>query len=103
MLEDPWSNLVKKDDLNESIASDENNQSLSDSLRPQLGDSMINPASDVPENLDGTNDLSKYSYTSDQGLDENDKPVDILNSQKVILKMQFLSIKPSNFHFCLMT
>ena len=71
MLEDPWANLVKKNDLNESIASEEHNQSLSDSLRPQFGDSMINPAPDVPENLDDTNDLSKYSYTSDQGLDES--------------------------------
>ena len=54
--------MAKIDDQNESIASDEYNQSLSDSLRPQLGDSMINPASDVPENLDDTNDLGKYSY-----------------------------------------
>ena len=71
MLEDPWSNLVKKSDLNESIAFDEHNQSLSDSLRPRIGDSTINPALDVPENLVNTNDLSKYSYTFDQGLDES--------------------------------
>ena len=30
---------------------------------------MINPAPEVPENLDDTNDLSKYSYTS--GLDQS--------------------------------
>ena len=43
---------------------------MSDSLRPQFGDSMINLAPDVPENLVNTNNLSEYSYTFDQGLDE---------------------------------
>lgn len=61
MLEDPWSQLMNK---NNSA-----NQSLSDSLKPQLGDSMmINPAPDVPDSLeeDSNNDLSKYSYNSDK-------------------------------------
>ena len=42
--------------------------SLSDSLRPQVGDSFINPAPDVPDTLDqseSTEDMSKYSFNSD--------------------------------------
>ena len=37
------------------------------SLNAQVGDSvLINPAPDVPDVLDDTNDLSKYSYSSEK-------------------------------------
>ena len=44
MLEDPWKDLRSKSQ----------NTSLSDSLKPQVGDSFINPAPDVPDNLSST-------------------------------------------------
>ena len=65
MLEDPWAHLYPKDDT--KLSNENANASLSDSLRPQLGDSFINPAPEVPDDLENTNDLSAYSYSSEKG------------------------------------
>jgi len=70
MLEDPWASLYQRDkyEHGDDVNAD---TSLSDSLMPQVGDSIINIAPDVPDNLDqdlnqdATQDLSKYSFNSD--------------------------------------
>ena len=49
MLEDPWADLMPQK------MEDESEISLSDSLKPQVGDSLINPAPEVPESLDESN------------------------------------------------
>jgi len=93
MIEDPWADLIRQRDRNAHIDSELNaDTSLSDSLRPQVGDSIINPAPDVPDSLDHTlEDMSKYSFSSDKdnaGTGEN--PSDITlnesgNSDKIAL------------------
>jgi len=74
MIEDPWAGLYKNSDQNyknEKSYDMNADTSLSDSLMPQVGDSFyqINSAPDVPDNLDqtlnATEDLSKYSFNSD--------------------------------------
>lgn len=74
MVEDPWAGLYKNSDQNyknEKSYDMNADTSLSDSLMPQVGDSFyqINSAPDVPDNLDqtlnATEDLSKYSFNSD--------------------------------------
>jgi len=70
MIEDPWAGLLRQKDRNYQNDSDWNaDASLSDSLMPQVGDSIINPAPDVPDTLDQsytTEDMSKYSFNSDK-------------------------------------
>lgn len=71
MIEDPWAGLYQKDSKIEQNYDMNADTSLSDSLMPQVGDSFyqINSAPDVPDNLDqtlnATEDLSKYSFNSD--------------------------------------
>ena len=71
MIEDPWADLLRQKDINYQNYDDTSaDASLSDSLMPQVGDSIINPAPDVPDTLDqsyNTEDLSKYSFNSDKG------------------------------------
>ena len=57
MLEDPWADLM--------MASAHMDNSVSnDSLMPQVGDSFIDPAPDVPDILENNaEDLSAYSFT----------------------------------------
>lgn len=56
MLEDPWAEFSK-----------DRPESLSDSLRVQVGDSFINPAPFVPDTLESTGDVSQYSsFSSDK-------------------------------------
>jgi len=68
MIEDPWADLMRQKDRNYQNDAEFNaDASLSDSLMPQVGDSIINPAPDVPDNLDQTlEDMSKYSFNSDK-------------------------------------
>merc|ERR1711978_612122 len=73
MIEDPWADLLCQKERNSQNDSELNaDSSLSDSLRPQVGDSIINPAPDVPDSLDQTlEDMSKYSFNSDKDNADN--------------------------------
>ncbi len=66
MLEDPWANLGKNSSkFSESSKNSFSvNDSLSDSLRPQVGDSVINPAPEVSDSF--VDDPSQYSFNSEK-------------------------------------
>ena len=82
MLEDPWAQFYPKDDQEQLQQHEDGDNpadetaSADDSLRPQVGDSFLNPAPDVtlPEDDPDTpaEDSSKYSsFTSATGGDED--------------------------------
>ena len=68
MIEDPWKDLMPTE-----------NQ-LSDSLQPQVGDSIIaaiNPAPDVPDSLNNTQEMSTYSFNADSRVQETSELGDV--------------------------
>ena len=85
MLEDPWADLMMAD-----------NSVSNDSLMPQVGDSLIDPAPDVPDNLESnTEDLSAYSYNEpveeatdratsiDHNNDDVDKDINVMSDSMI--------------------
>ena len=85
MLEDPWADLMMAD-----------NSVSNDSLMPQVGDSLIDPAPDVPDNLESNiEDLSAYSYNEpveeatdratsiDHNNDDVDKDINVMSDSMI--------------------
>ena len=100
MIEDPWVHLISKNSDDITDESYEQQNSLSDSLRPQLGDSFINPAPEVPDDLNNTADLSKYSFNPghpEGGVSEENSSVSVLddgydNAKKKIVSESMIAL-----------
>ena len=61
MVEDPWASFFDTQSEVDLLNASESNN---DSLMPQVGDSFIDPAPDVPDSIgDNSEDLSTYSFT----------------------------------------
>ena len=79
MIEDPWKHLMSVED------------DFSDSLKPQVGDSIINPAPDVPDSLDATQEMSNYSFNDNSKLQETSEGVNLSDLTKEDIDSNALS------------
>ena len=82
MIEDPWKDLMPAE-----------NQ-LSDSLQPQVGDSIIaaiNPAPDVPDSLSNTQEMSTYSFNADSTVKETSELANVSDLSKGDIEANGLS------------